>query len=167
MAKKKKQAAKSDPSNRLISKNRKVSHDYEILDDWECGLVLQGSEVKSIRNNDVQWADAHARFDRHGQELWLHNLYIGEYKQASVFNHEPTRPRKLLLHRRELNRIAGSLNTKGMTLVPKTLYFKDGRIKVQLCLVRGKKHQDKRGDLKKRTEKREIDREIARRSRGR
>lgn len=165
MAKKKPKKPVSDGGTKLILKNRKITHDYEIMDDWECGIVLLGSEVKSLRNGDVQFADTHARFDYKDGELWLHNLFIGEYKQASLLNHEPTRPRKLLLHRREMTRIAAALRTKGLTLVPKALYFKKGYAKVTLCLVRGKKHQDKRGDLKKRTENREIAREIARRSR--
>ncbi len=168
MAKKKKKKPPADAVEvrKQILRNRKLHHDFEVLDEWQCGLVLQGSEVKSLRNGDVQWADTHARLDHHG-ELWLYNLFIGIYKQASVHNHEPTRPRKLLLHKRELMRIGGALQTKGLTLVPKELYFYKGYAKISICLVRGKKHQDKRGDLKKRSEKREIDREIARRQRGR
>ena len=167
MAKKKKAPAPKDDGPKLILNNRKIGHDYEILDTWECGLVLQGSEVKSLRNNDVQWADTHARLDKNKMEMWLYNLHIGEYRQASVFNHEPTRPRKLLLKKRELIKIAALLRTKGLTLVPKQLYFLKGYAKIVICLVRGKKHQDKRTDLKKRSQDREVNRELARRQRGR
>jgi SsrA-binding protein len=166
VAKKKKQAADTDSGSKLILRNRKLTHDYEVMEEWECGLVLMGSEVKSLRNADVQWADTHARLDRKG-ELWLYNLHIDIYKEASLQNHEPTRPRKLLLKARELSRIGASLQPRGLTLVPNALYFKKGFVKLSLCLVRGKKHQDKRSDLKKRSENREIDREMARRQRGR
>ncbi len=163
MAKKKKNvlAAPKD-GYQLIMTNRKVRHDYEVLDVWEAGIVLVGSEVKSLRNNNAQWADAHARMT-HKKELILHGFYIGEYTEANLLNHDTVRERKLLLNRRELRRIAGSLQTKGLTMVPQKVYFKNGFAKVEICLVRGKKHQDKRTDLKDRSMKREIDREMARR----
>ncbi|NRA38231.1 MAG: SsrA-binding protein SmpB [Planctomycetes bacterium] len=159
---KKKKPAAADDGIKLVMTNRKIRHEYEILDTWEAGMVLQGSEVKSLRNNDGQWADAHARMTGK-QELILHNLYIGEYREANILNHDPVRERKLLLNRRELRRIAGSLQTKGLTIVPQKIYFKDGYAKIEICLVRGKKHQDKRKDLRDRSMKRDIDRELARR----
>jgi SsrA-binding protein len=149
----------------LIAKNRKVHHQYEILDKWEAGIQLQGSEVKSLRASDLQWADAHARFD-HRHQLWLYGLYIGTYSQATYNNHVATRQRKLLMHRRELDRLEHALRAKGLTVVPRSLYFKDGIAKVEICLVRGKKHEDKRADLKDRATRRDIDREMARRAKG-
>lgn len=164
MTKKPAAAAPAARESKLILKNRKLRHDYAVLDSWEAGMVLQGTEVKSLRNGDVQWADAHARIDERG-ELWLHNLHIGEYKQAmTAFMHQAMQPRKLLLKRRELDRIAGALKGKGLTLVPDELRFVDGWAKIVICLARGKDKDDKRQDLVKRAQKRDVEREIARRS---
>ncbi len=146
----------------VVLTNRRVRHDYEILESWEAGLVLQGSEVKSLRNKAVQWADAHARVDKKG-ELWLYGLHIEEYKEASHGNHEPSRARKLLLHKKELQTIADMLNTKGVTAVPSRILFRRGFAKITLCLVRGKRKEDKRSDMIARERDRDIARELARR----
>lgn len=145
----------------LILKNRKLRHEYEVLDSWEAGLVLMGSEVKSLRAGDVQWGDAHARFDR--GELFLYGLHIGEYRQAGTFGHQPMQPRKLLLNKRELNKLHGALQGKGLTVVPDQLHFKRGYAKIVICLARGKSRDDKRADLVKRAQSRDVEREMARR----
>ena len=125
--------------------------------------MLQGSEVKSLRAADLQWADAHARFD-HKEELWLIGLYIGHCAQATYNNHRPTAQRKLLLHKRELNKIATRMQAKGLTIVPRSIYFKNGIAKVEICVVRGKDRGDKRKDVKDRAAQRDIDREMSRRA---
>jgi SsrA-binding protein len=153
----------SDPAAiQLILKNRKLHHDYEVLDSWEAGLVLKGSEVKSLRHGDVQWADAHARLDQ--GELWLHGLHIGEYAQAGAFGHQPLQPRKLLLKRRELDRLAGALIGKGLTVIPDQLHFRRGYARIVICLARGKTHGDRRRDLAKRAAQRDVERELSRRA---
>jgi SsrA-binding protein len=145
----------------LILKNRKLRHDYEVLESWEAGMVLMGSEVKSLRAGDVQWADAHGRLER--DELWLHGLHIGEYRQAGLFGHQAAQPRKLLLKRKELNKLAGAMQGKGLTLVPDQLHFRRGYARLVICLVRGKTRGDKRQDLIKRAQGRDVEREMARR----
>ncbi len=164
--------AKSQPSKQkkevdkdaiqVVLKNRKLRHDYHVEDTWEAGIVLMGSEVKSLRAGDVQWGDAHARMERN--ELWLYGLHIGEYRQAGAFGHRPVQPRKLLLNRRELNKIAGQLKTKGKTMVPDQIHFRRGYARIVICLASGKDRGDKRQDLIKRAMKRDVDREIARRT---
>lgn len=163
MAKKPDPKAKADDGVQVILVNRKLRHEYEVLDTWEAGMVLMGSEVKSLRAGDVQWADAHARLDQRN-ELWLYNLHIGEYKQAKAFGHRPAQPRKLLLNRKELDKIAGRIETKGLTLVPDRLIFRKGWAKIVICLGRGKDREDKRHDLIKRAQKRDVEREMARRT---
>ena len=143
--------------------NRKLRHDYEVLDTWEAGLVLMGSEVKSLRAGDVQWGDAHARPNLAG-ELWLYGLHIGEYRQAGVWGHQPQQPRKLLMHRKEINRIIGKLDTKGLTMAPERLLFRGGYAKVVICLCKGKTRGDKRQDLLQRETRRDVEREVARRT---
>lgn len=145
----------------LILKNRKLRHDYHVVDTWEAGMVLMGSEVKSLRAGDVQWGDCHARLEN-GQ-LWLYGLHIGEYRQAGTFGHQPVQPRKLLMHRKEIDKIAGQLKTKGMTLVPDELHFRRGFARIVICLAHGKDRGDKRQDLIKRAMKRDVEREVARR----
>jgi SsrA-binding protein len=145
----------------LILKNRKLRHEYHVVDSWEAGMVLMGSEVKSLRAGDVQWGDCHARVER--GELWLYGLHIGEYRQAGTFGHQAVHPRKLLLHRKEIDRIAGQLATKGMTLVPDELHFRRGFARIVICLAHGKDRGDKRQDLIKRAMKRDVEREVARR----
>ncbi|TVM00625.1 MAG: SsrA-binding protein [Candidatus Brocadia sp. WS118] len=142
----------------IITKNRKAHFQYEILEKFETGIVLMGTEVKSIRNKDVSINESFAHTD-HG-EVFIHEMHIGHYKQGNRQNHEPKRVRKLLLHKREINKIIGKVKQKGYTMIPLSLYFKEGHIKVELALVRGKTTIDKREDIKKRTIEREIQRAV-------
>jgi SsrA-binding protein len=137
--------------------NRRARHEYEKLESLEAGIALQGSEIKSIRQGNVSINEAFARM-RDG-ELWLVNFTIPPYKEASFFNHEPNRPRKLLLHREQVERLVGRAAEKGLTLVPWRLYFKNGRVKIELALARGKKLWDKRRDIQARDVERQIRRE--------
>jgi SsrA-binding protein len=141
---------------KVVATNRRARHDYEIIDEFEAGLVLTGSEVKSLRAGKANLKDSFA-YIRDG-EVWLVGAYIAPYSFARLGGHDPERSRKLLLHRREIDRIAGSLAEKGLTLVPMRLYFKDGKAKVQIGLGRGKRTIDKRADLKKREHEREMER---------
>jgi SsrA-binding protein len=151
---------KSDNSNdKTICTNRRARHQYEILDDIECGIVLKGSEVKSLRDGKVSLDEAYARI-RDG-ELWLVDCDIAVYPQASLLNHEPKRLRKLLLHRRELRKFAEQAGHRGLTLVPLSMYFLRGKVKVQIAIGRGKKLHDKREALKKTEAKREIQRAMS------
>ncbi len=138
----------------LIARNKRARHDYEILDTWECGVVLTGTEVKALREGRANLTDAFGVIK--DNEVFLLNLHIGSYGQGNVFNHQPTRTRKLLMHRREIRRLIGAVERQGLTLVPLDLYFKSGRVKARLALVRGKQQHDKREDLKKRDAEREI-----------
>jgi len=144
-----------------VAENRKARHRYDVLDALECGLVLQGSEVKSLRLGRVSLDEAYGRV-RAG-EVWLINCDIAEYLQANQFNHQPKRPRKLLLHRREIKRFASRAYEKGLTLVPLRLYFKHGRAKILLGLCRGKQLHDKREAMRKAAAEREIQRAMRRR----
>jgi SsrA-binding protein len=139
-----------------IARNKRARHDYEILDTWETGIVLTGTEVKALREGKANLTDAFG-IVKDG-EVFLLNLYIGAYGLGNVHNHEPTRTRKLLMHRREIRRLIGAVERQGLTLVPLDLYFLRGRVKAKLALVRGKQEHDKREDLKKK----DADREIAR-----
>jgi SsrA-binding protein len=139
--------------------NRRARHEYEKLESLEAGVALQGSEIKSIRKGNISINEAFARL-RDG-ELWLLSLTIPTYKEASHFNHEPNRPRKLLMHKEQIQRLTGRASEKGLTLVPWRLYFKNGRVKIEIALVRGKKLWDKRSDLKARDVEREIRRDRA------
>ena len=143
-------------NERLISQNRSARHDYEVLDTLECGIVLVGSEVKSLRTGKVSLDEAYGRMK--GGEVWLVGCDIPEYRQANQFNHEPRRPRKLLLHRREINKFASKAYETGLTLVPLKLYFKKGKAKLLLGVCRGRKLHDKREKLKKRSVQRDIQR---------
>lgn len=149
---------KSDkPALRNAAVNRRARFNYEIGQTFEAGIALHGTEVKSLREGRSNIADAYA--GEHGGELWLYNAYIPEYQQANRFNHETRRPRKLLMHRREINRLVGAVQREGMTVVPLKIYFNDrGRAKVELALARGKKLHDKRQTERKR----DWDREKAR-----
>ena len=126
------------------------------MDTWQAGIVLQGTEVKSLRDGRANLQDSFARLD--GGELWLYNLHISPYEAGNRFNHEPLRPRKLLLHRKELRKLVGQVEQKGLTLVPLDIHFQRGIAKVNLALVRGKKLHDKRDDLRRRDAEREIER---------
>ncbi|HHT9110038.1 MAG TPA: SsrA-binding protein SmpB [Candidatus Brocadiaceae bacterium] len=140
----------------VIARNRKAHFQYEILEKVETGIVLTGTEVKSIRNKDVSINESFAHLDN--GEIFLYEMHIGQYKQGNRDNHEPKRVRKLLLHKKEINKIAGKIKQKGYTMVPLSLYFKDGIVKVELALVKGKTMVDKRDDIKKRDVEREIQR---------
>ena len=144
------------PEIESIAKNRRARHDYTIIDTWEAGLVLTGSEVKSLREGKANLSDAYG-IVRDG-EIYLINLHISVYDRASYNNHEPTRTRKLLLHKREIGRLIGAIERQGLTLIPLELYFKRGIAKVAIALGKGKKQHDKREDAKAR----DADREIAR-----
>jgi SsrA-binding protein len=154
---------RDNPNDRTICTNRRARHQYEILDDIECGIVLKGSEVKSLRDGKVSLDEAYARV-RDG-ELWLVDCDIAVYPQASLLNHEPKRLRKLLLHRRELQKFAEQAGHRGLTLVPLSMYFLRGKVKVQIAIGRGKKLHDKRETLKKTEAKREIQRAMSARRR--
>ena len=152
------QVRKADPNNKTVAENRKARFSYEVLDTVETGLVLTGTEVKSLRNGAAQIKDGYAQV-RDG-ELWLHNVHIPPYQPASRENHEPERPRKLLLHRRELDRLLARTRERGLTIVPTRLYFKGSRAKVEIALARGKDVHDKRQTIRAREEKREMQRAL-------
>jgi SsrA-binding protein len=157
MAKKKRKAAPGD-----VATNRQASFRYQLLERIECGIALQGSEVKSLRQGGVQLKDAYAEV-RDG-EVWLQNMHIAPYQPAARENHDPERPRKLLLHRREIERLIGKTAERGLTLVPTRIYFNGSRAKVELALARGKEMHDKRRSIKERETKREIERAMSERS---
>ncbi|WP_010647478.1 SsrA-binding protein SmpB [Oceanobacillus massiliensis] len=144
---------------KTITQNKKASHDYFIEETFEAGIVLQGTEIKSLRNGRVNLKDSHARIDRRG-EVQLINLHIAEYEQGNRFNHDPTRSRKLLLHRKEIDKLIGLTQQQGYALVPLKIYIKNGYAKVLIGLGKGKKKYDKREDLKQKQMKREVDRAI-------
>ena len=146
----------SSESRRVVARNRKARRDYVVLDTWEAGLVLKGTEVKSIRAGKVAFHDAHARAE--SGEVWLHNLHVSPYEHGNRWNHDETRPRKLLLHRDEIRRMVSRAEEKGLTLVPLDLYFRRGRARITLGLCRGRKHRDRREELKRRTMQREAER---------
>lgn len=147
----------------IICRNRRATHDFDILDRLECGLVLQGTEVKSLRAGHAQLDDAFARVE--DGEVWLYGLEIPEYEYGNVLNHKPKRPRKLLLHRQQITRFAAKAQQEGLTLIPLRLYFKNGRAKVELALAKGKKKYDKREALRQRDAQRQIDRVLTARHR--
>ncbi len=149
---------------KVIADNRKARHDYTLLERVEAGVQLLGTEVKSLRENGATLAQAHA--EERGGELWLVGAHIAPYdKSGGVSGHEPERDRKLLLHRREIDRLAGRVRERGLTLVPTRLYFKDGRAKVEIALARGKELRDKRRDIAKRDADRQIERALRSRNR--
>lgn len=151
------------PSEKPIAENRKARHDYHLLDRVEAGLVLSGSEVKSLRQGGAQIQRAFA--DIREGELWLVGAHIAPYEQAAIENHDPDRDRKLLLHRREIDSLKGKVQERGFTLVPTRLYFKDGRAKVELALAKGKDVRDRRREISKRESDRQIERALKHRSR--
>jgi SsrA-binding protein len=140
----------------IIAENRKARHDYHILEAVEAGLVLTGSEVKSLRDRQVQLKDSYVHFK--DKEAFLYKAHISIYKQSSYNNHEPERPRKLLLSRKQLNHFYDSIREKGLSCVPLKLYFKEGRAKIEIALVKGKKNHDKRDAIKSKDIKRSMDR---------
>lgn len=145
-----------------VAVNRKALHDYEVIERVEAGLVLQGSEIKSIRQGRVNIREAFGRPER--GELWLLNLHVSPYESAGRFGHEPTRKRKLLLHKSQVRELTRAVEQQGLTLVPLRLYLKDGRAKIELALVRGRKQYDKRAAIAKRDAQREMERAVRRRA---
>lgn len=156
--KQKRKAAAGD-----IATNRKASHRYEFIEKIEAGIELVGSEVKSMRGGQVQITDAYAAIV--DGEVWLHGVHIPPYGPASTENHDPDRPRKLLLHRYEIERLIGRLQRKGQTLVPTRLYFKGSNAKVELAVARGKEQRDRRREIRDRDVMRDVERELAQRNR--
>ena len=145
-------------AEKLIAENRRARHDYQLLDRFEAGLVLTGTEVKSLRDGRAVLTGAYA--DIRDGEAWLHGAEIAVYENGNRANHDPTRARKLLLHRREIDRLYGQVREKGLTLIPTRLYFKDGRVKVELALGRGKDVRDKRRTIAERDAKRQLERAL-------
>lgn len=143
---------------KIVATNRKAFHDYHIDETYEAGIVLTGTEVKSVRGTKVNLRDSYARVE--GGEMMLYNMHISHYEQGNRFNHEPLRRRKLLMHRGEINRLLGKVKEKGYALIPLKVYLKGGLVKVEVALARGKKMYDKREDLKERESRREIDRAV-------
>ena len=156
--------AAATAAEKVIAENRKARHDYEIVDTLECGIALVGSEVKSLRAGRMSLDEAYGRVD--GAEAWLIGSDIPEYEKANQLNHQPKRPRKLLLHRREITKFAGQAAEKGLTLVPLKMYFKNGRVKVLMGIGRGRKLHDKREKLKAASARRDIETALRGRSRG-
>jgi SsrA-binding protein len=148
--------ADDKPTIRTIVSNRKARFEFEILDTVEAGIVLRGTEVKSIREGHISLQESYAT--AHGEELWLEGCTIQPYSQGNINNHEPTRPRKLLLHKREIRKLIQRVAEKGLTLVPLAMYFKDSRLKVEIAVARGKKLYDKRDSIKKRDNQRSAQR---------
>jgi SsrA-binding protein len=145
---------KDEDERKIIATNRKARHDYAVIETFEAGIELRGSEVKSLRAAKAQLVDAYASVD--GGQLYLRNAHISPYDPASYENHEPTRARRLLMHRTEIKRLQTQLEEKGLTLVPLALYFRHGKVKVELGLARGKKNYDKRDKLEERRARREV-----------
>jgi SsrA-binding protein len=154
----KKQKKQRTPASGDVATNRRARHKFEAVEKMEAGVVLQGSEVKSLRNGKAQMTDAYAVVDR--GEVWLRNLHIPPYEPASRENHEPERPRKLLLHKAEIERLIGKTAEKGLTLIPIRIYFKGSRAKVELALARGKEGRDRRREIADRDVRREVEREF-------
>jgi SsrA-binding protein len=154
MAKSKAEKKAEDSKQRIVVRNRKASHDYELLDELDCGIALMGSEVKSIRNNKIVIDDAYARLQN--GELWLLNADIAEYPQASFMNHERKRDRKLLVRKAELRKVAEQAEDRGLTMVPLSVFFDRGLVKIRIAVARGRKRHDKRDKLKAKDDAREM-----------
>lgn len=145
-------------SIKIVARNRKARHEYHLLETFEAGLVLQGSEIKSIRAGQINIKQAFVRVD--GEEAWLVEAHIAPYDQASYLNHNPTRQRKLLLHKKEIQRMWDEVRRRGTTIIPTQVYLKNGRAKVEIAIARGKKLHDKRNSLAKRDAQRQVEREL-------
>jgi SsrA-binding protein len=154
----KKGKRKRAPASGDVATNRRAGHKFELIERMEAGIELRGSEVKSLRNGKAQMADAYAAIER--GEVWLRNLHIPPYEPASRENHDPERPRKLLLHRAEIERLVGKTAQRGLTLIPTRIYFKGPRAKVELALARGKEGRDRRREIAERDTRREVEREF-------
>lgn len=148
-----------EKGRKLIAQNKKARHDYQILDTYEAGLVLSGTEVKSLRQGRASLVDGFVQLD--GHEAWLHNVHVPEYSQGTWTNHSARRKRKLLLHREEIDKLEAKSQETGHTIVPLALYFKDGRAKVEIALARGKKEFDKRQTLREKQDRREAERTMS------
>jgi SsrA-binding protein len=148
-----------EKGRKLIAQNKKARHDYHIIDTYECGLVLTGTEVKSLRQGRASLVDGFVQIDDH--EAWLHNVHVPEYTQGTWTNHSARRKRKLLMHRAEIDKLESKSQETGHTIVPLVLYFKDGRAKVEIALAKGKKEYDKRQTLREKQDRRETDRAIS------
>lgn len=146
---------------KTLATNRKARHEYEVLETYEAGIALLGTEVKSLRAGRANLQDSYAAVE--GGEVYLVNCHISPYPGASLFNHDPLRRRKLLLHKQEIRRLIGKVQEKGLTLIPLCFYLKEGRVKVELALARGKKLHDRREDLKERAIRREVEQALKRR----
>ena len=142
---------------KVVATNRKARHEYFVLETFEAGIALQGSEIKSIRAGHISLAESYIRID--GHEAWLEDAHIAPYEQASINNHDPRRPRKLLLHRDEIGKLWTNVRQKGVTVIPLKVYLKDGRAKIEIALAKGKKLYDKRAEITKRDAAREIERQ--------
>ena len=143
---------------KTVASNRRARHEYFILETLEAGISLHGSEIKSIRAGQISLAESFVRID--GKEAWLEDAHIAPYEQASIFNHEPRRPRKLLLHSSEIRKLWNTVRQKGVTIIPLSVYLKNGRAKVEIAIAKGKRLYDKRAELAKRDAQREIDRHL-------
>lgn len=154
-----------ESGRKLVARNKKAWHDYAVLDTYEAGIVLVGTEVKSLRAGRASLVDGYAQIA--DGEVWLHGVHIPEYTQGTWTNHDPRRKRKLLLHRDEIAKLIGKTREGGLTLVPLSLYFRDGKAKVEIALARGKRSYDKRQDLARRDAGREVARVLGRRAKGR
>ncbi|WBO65952.1 SsrA-binding protein SmpB [Streptomyces camelliae] len=148
-----------EKGRKLIAQNKKARHDYHILDTYEAGLVLMGTEVKSLRQGRASLVDGFVQLD--GHEAWLHNVHVPEYSQGTWTNHSARRKRKLLLHRAEIEKLESKSQETGHTIVPLALYFKDGRAKIEIALAKGKKEYDKRQTLREKQDRREADRAMS------
>ncbi len=148
-------------SVKVVATNRRARHEYFILDTYEAGISLQGSEIKSIRAGQISLAEAYVQLD--GEQAWLVEAHVAPYEQASHYNHEPRRPRKLLLHKSEIRAIWNDVRKKGVTVIPLQVYLKNGRAKVEIAVARGKKLYDKRQDIARRDAERELQRSLRRR----
>ncbi|MDX2547874.1 SsrA-binding protein SmpB [Streptomyces sp. WI04-05B] len=148
-----------ETGRKLIAQNKKARHDYAIIDTYEAGLVLTGTEVKSLRQGRASLVDGFVQLD--GNEAWLHNVHVPEYSQGTWTNHSARRKRKLLLHRAEIDKLESKSGESGLAIVPLALYFKDGRAKIEIALARGKKEYDKRQTLREKQDRRETDRAVS------
>jgi SsrA-binding protein len=158
-----KRKGKRKPAAGDVATNRRARHRFELIETYECGIELLGTEVKSLREGKAQLGDAYAVIDR--GEVWLRNAHIPPYPPAADQNHDPERPRKLLLHRYEIERLVGRIQRRGLTLIPTRIYFKGPRAKVELALARGKEQRDRRREIADRDMRREVERELKQRSR--
>jgi SsrA-binding protein len=143
---------------KVVATNRRARHEYYILETFEAGIALQGSEIKSIRAGQISLAESYVRID--GKEAWLEDAHVAPYEQASIYNHEPRRPRKLLLHSSEIRKLWNTVRQKGVTIIPLSVYLKNGRAKVEIAIAKGKKLYDKRAEIAKRDTQREIERQL-------